>query len=125
MKELRECIRYSVKSGFKKSVFVEIEGVMKLKAVILDLSAGGFSFTFDMNIISEPDFALEKFLFIRIDFDKFKINAEVEKRWSLINHEDNHRIYTAGFSFKIISNEDRLRLDEIIKYLRSLPSSSH
>lgn len=123
MKELREFQRYQIHSGFYKSAFVEIDGDIKVSAVILDLSAGGFSFSFSRNH-ADPEFDPGKFLFVRIYLDRFTINAEVEKRWSVIKKRDNEEIYTAGVSFKIMSNEDRLRLDEIIDYLRSEPSSS-
>jgi len=40
-----------------------------------------------------------------------------------IEGEDNDKMYTAGVSFKVISNEDRLRLNEIIEYHRSESSA--
>lgn len=123
MKELREFIRYALETGSHKSAFVEIAGEVEVSGIILDLSTGGFSFSIEMKNMANSEFDLEKFLFVRISFDKFIINAEVEKKWSLIKNEDIDRIYTAGVSFKVISNEDRLRLNEIIEYLRSVSSA--
>ncbi len=120
MKELREYIRYALETGSHKSAFVEIEGAFNGSGIILDLSTGGFSFSIEMKNIEDFKFDLEKFLFIRINFDKFVINAEVEKKWSFIKNEDIDRIYTAGVTFNVISHEDRLRLNEIIEYLRSV-----
>jgi propanediol dehydratase large subunit len=125
MKELREFIRYSIESGSHPSAFVEIEGVPELRGIISDLSTGGFSFAVDINKDADSILNLEKFLFIRINFDKFTISAEVEKKWSLIKNADDSHVYTAGVSFKVISNEDRLRLNEIIEYLRSESSAYH
>lgn len=125
MKELREFKRYLLETGIHKSAFVEIEGAVRLEGIITDLSTGGFSFSINMNNITDSEFDLEKFLFTKINFDKFSINLEVEKKWSLIKNDNYGKIYTAGVSIKVISNEDRLRLNEIIEYLRSLSPGYH
>ena len=124
MKELREFIRYSLESGSYKSAFVEIEGMTALNGIISDLSTGGFSFVIDMKSIRDSEFNLEKFFFVRINFKKFSVNAEVEKRWSFLKNADNDKAFIAGVAFKVISNEDRLRLNEIIENIRS-ESSLH
>jgi len=124
MKELREFIRYSLESGSYKSAFVEIEGMTALNGIISDLSTGGFSFVIDMKSIMDSEFNLEKFFFVRINFKKFSVNAEVEKRWSFLKNADNDKAFIAGVAFKVISNEDRLRLNEIIENIRS-ESSLH
>ena len=124
MKELREFIRYSLESGSYKSAFVEIEGMTALNGIISDLSTGGFSFVIDMKSIMDSEFNLEKFFFVRINFKKFSVNAEVEKRWSFLKNADNDKVFIAGVAFKVISNEDRLRLNEIIENIRS-ESSLH
>ena len=125
MKELREFIRYSIETGSHNDVFMEIDGENQLSGSITDLCTGGFSFILDLIDNNDLKFDLDKFLFIRLKFDKFSINAEVEKRWSLIKNAESHVIYSAGVSFKVISNEDRLRLNEIIEYLRSESSAYH
>lgn len=124
MKELREFIRYSLESGSYRSAHVEIEGVDIISGIISDLSTGGFSFVVDLKDVPDLEFDLEKFFFVRINFKKFSINAEVEKKWSLIKNADNDKVFIAGVSFKVIANEERLRLNEIIENLRS-ESSPH
>lgn len=124
MKELREFIRYSLESGSNKSAFAEIESEKAINGIISDLSTGGFSLVIDLKDAGYTEFELEKFFFVRINFKKFKINAEVEKKWSLIKNEADDKVYIAGVSFKVIANEDRLRLNEIIENLRS-ESSPH
>lgn len=123
MKELRDSIRYPVEAGSHRPAFVEIEGAETLNGTISDLSTGGFSFVIDMKGISDPELNLEKFFFVRIKFKRFSINAEVEKKWSLIKNADDNKICITGVSFNVISNEDRLRLNEIIANFRSGPSS--
>ena len=123
MKELREFIRYSLESGSYKSAFAEIEGKTVIKGIISDLSTGGFSLVIDLKDAVETDFVLEKYFFVRINFKRFTINAEVEKKWSLLKKSDNDKIFIAGVSFKVISGEDRLRLNEIIENLRSESST--
>jgi len=123
MKELRDSIRYPVEAGSHRPAFVEIEGAETLNGTISDLSTGGFSFVIDMNGISDPELNLEKFFFVRIKFKRFSINAEVEKKWSLIKNADDNKICITGVSFNVMSNEDRLRLNEIIANFRSGPSS--
>jgi len=124
MKELREFIRYTVEPGSGKTAFVEIGSNGNLTGVVSDLSAGGFSFGIEINDKKNYEFELEKFIFIRLNYNRLSINAEVEKRWSLLKNADDKKIYTAGVSFKVISNEDRLILNEIIELLRSEPSTS-
>lgn len=116
MKELRDNIRYPLDPGYKLQAVAEIDGADKLSGIVSDLSSGGFSFNID---IADSEFSLDKFLFVRINFGSFTINAEVEKRWGLVRNTGNRKVYAAGVSFKVISNEDRLRLNEIIEYLRS------
>ena len=115
MKGLRDNIRYPV-----EYVTVEIDGIDNLKGTVSDISAGGLSFIIE---IGNNEFNPGRFLFIRINFARFVINAEVEKRWGLVKDKENRKVYTAGVSFKVISNEDRLKLNEIIEYFRSEPSS--
>ena len=124
MKELREFIRYSLESGSHKSAFAEIEGEKAIKGIISDLSTGGFSLVIDLIDAGYTEFELEKYFFVRIIFKKLTINAEVEKKWSLIKNEADDKIYIAGVSFKVIANDERLRLNEIIENLRS-ESSPH
>jgi hypothetical protein len=124
MKELREFIRYSLESGSHKSAFAEIEGKMGINGIISDLSTGGFSLVIDLKNTGDTEFDLEKYFFVRINFKKFSINAEVEKKWSLIKNEDDDKVYITGVSFKVIANDERLRLNEIIENLRS-ESSPH
>lgn len=123
MKELREFIRYSLESGSHKSAFAEIEGKTAIKGIISDLSTGGFSLVIDLMNAVETDVVLEKYFFVRIKFKRFTINAEVEKKWSLLKKSDSDKILIAGVSFKVISGEDRLRLNEIIENLRSESSA--
>jgi len=120
MKELREFIRYSLENGSDKSAYVEIEGARRVKGIIIDLSTGGFSFSIDMNNVPDFNFDMEKFLFVRINFNKFSISAEIEKKWSIVRNGGVEKVFIAGVGFKVISNEDRLRLNEIIEYLRSV-----
>lgn len=124
MKELREFIRYSLESGSHKSAFAEIEGENGIRGIISDLSTGGFSLVIDLKDKGDTEFDLEKYFFVRINFKKFTINAEVEKKWSLTKKEGSDKIFIAGVSFKVIANEERLRLNEIIENLRS-ESSPH
>lgn len=119
MNELREFTRYSLNRVNLGSAYVEIEGTDGLSGIIADLSPGGFSFIIDIQDKTDNEFDLEKFFFIKIKLDSLIIHAEVEKRWSIIKNADNKQLYNAGVSFKVISNEDRLRLNEIIEYIRS------
>jgi len=125
MEELRKFTRYFMKPGFYKSAFVEIDGINKMSGTVSDLSTGGFSFFIDMKNNADSKFELGKYLFVMLYFDEFHINAEVEKKWSFIKNENDEKLYTAGVSFKVISNEDRLRLNEIIGYLRIESSAYH
>ncbi len=117
MEESREYTRYHIDAGGRVPATVEIEGDVCFTGTITDLSAGGLSFIVenDRDYSSEPG----KFFFIRLNLGGVSINTEVEKKWSYIKNSENGKIYSAGVSFKVISNEDRLRLNEIIECLRS------
>ncbi len=119
MKEQRDFTRYSCQSSSGRQILVRIGDEADMTGTVLDLSTGGFSFVIESGLTKNIDINLEKFLFVQLNADGFTINAEVERRWSLVKNDGNKKIFTAGVSFNIISSEDRLRLNEIIEYIRS------
>lgn len=98
---------------------VEIEGENRPRGVISELSTGGMSFWLDLK---EPGDELDtdrKHFFIRLNINGDTVMMEAELIWSITGGDEAGRVQSVGVRFALISNEDRLKLNEIIEKLRT------
>lgn len=119
MEDLRKSVRYAVDKVYSGRVMVELHGKERLRGGVLELSASGLSFEIKLYKGSAPDGVVEgEEFFITLYINELNILAGVEKIWSIIKESGEERIYRAGLKFKMLADEDRLRLNSAIEQIR-------
>ena len=125
MEDLRKSVRYAVDKVYDSRISIEISGSNSPEGRVIDLSASGLSFevgidsgTAPAGVIDTGDF------FITLHVNGLDILAGVEKIWSITKMSDDVRVYRAGLRFRILADEDRLRLNRAIEQIREMLQSA-
>jgi hypothetical protein len=121
----RRIKRYDVSEYVKENYFEDIRLEINTNTVLVphltDISINGFGIALEDSGSSADldEFNKLNDFFINIHFINKVILAEVKKMWSIVLENAGKRILKVGFSFSVISPEDRLSLAEYINSQRA------
>ena len=91
-----------------------------IRAEIFDISLGGLAV--DISNVTDSQKskieALDDF-FIRLHYKNNMFLIGVEPAWRIFRKQDADIAYKGGFKFDLISEQDRLKLSDLIEELRS------
>ncbi|HOP63054.1 MAG TPA: PilZ domain-containing protein [Spirochaetota bacterium] len=119
MKDLRQAVRYAVENVYSGRVAVEFHGKEKESGRVLDLSGSGLSFETELGYRERPDGVSDgEDFFITLNIDGISILIGVEKIWNITDDSNRARKYKAGLKFKILADEDRLKLNSAVEKIR-------
>ena len=119
MEDLRKSVRYAVNRTYSGNVEIELRGVQKLRCGVIDLSSSGLSFEAKDYPGDIPDGIIDgEDFFITLYINEINLLAGVEKIWSVIKESDDGKMYSAGLKFKMLADEDRLKLNSSIERIR-------
>lgn len=104
--------------------YVEISTGIKTRGYILDLSAGGLAFEISGPGEEMQDFNRLKNYTVEIVIDSLRIVSGVQKVWGFFKEVDPESVYLSGVRFESLSNDDRLKLYEVIERIRDISLSS-
>jgi hypothetical protein len=115
-KDRRYDVSEYVKDNYISNISLEINTGTVISPQLTDISINGFGIVLEeagssMNL---DEFNKLNDYFIHIHFINKVILAEVKKIWSIITEESGKKFLKGGFSFSVISPEDRLSLAEFI-----------
>ncbi|HPS57406.1 MAG TPA: PilZ domain-containing protein [Spirochaetota bacterium] len=115
--------RYSTCILNPERAYVEINTGIIIRGSIVDLSAGGLAFEISNpgDEISAVDKA--KGYSVEIVIDSLKIVTAVQKVWGFFKNSDSESVYLSGVRFETISNDDRLKLYNVIERIRDISLS--
>jgi hypothetical protein len=103
-------------------IFIEfdLDKTESIKAGIFDISLGGLAA--EISSLTEEQIskieALDDF-FIRLHCKQIKFLIGVEPVWRIFKKQGRSTLFKGGFKFDLISEEDRLKLADLIEDLRS------
>lgn len=116
MEDLRKSVRYAVNRTYSGNVEIELRGVQKLRC---GLSSSGLSFEAKDYPGDIPDGIIDgEDFFITLYINEINLLAGVEIIWSVIKESNDGKIYSAGLKFKMLADEDRLKLNSSIERIR-------
>lgn len=122
--ENRQDTRYDASEYLKEiyysniSAFIEADsGQIKANIVDISLNGIGFEILFENQAVIEFIFKTNNF-FIKLQLASHTIICEITKKWQRIVSQKKIKAYKGGFTFSIISPDDRLKIADFVDKLR-------
>ena len=123
--DLRKNKRFMMVGDIEKTIslfFVEfdLDAAESIRAEIFDISLGGVAVDIS-NVTGSQKSKIEALddFFIRLHYKNSMFLIGVEPAWKIFKKQNADINYKGGFKFDLISEQDRLKLSDLIEELRS------